>query len=312
MASEDETTVEEAAKTIERALVSQLARLLAEHRAPPGPKKWWERGGYIAAVGAIIAAVGPLTTAGFDIYLDTQKHRHEIEIDGEAHAHQIELNDRARREKYLQLVINAASNDERQQVLDMIIGAPWSSVDEVAWAIDEKARELGQVEAAKQELARQQVEVDKLNEELAYMSKRLSEAINGQRPTNKIEREVDQTIAKLSAAERRADGLSHKLAGTPKPLVPARPAEIRVTLKPLRGSVDRMYLFVDEKKKIGADASEPREWKGFVTLGDTKLRVRVFGAGRAQAELRIEIAGQPPNVHTLAITNGYSEFEFSL
>ena len=312
MATDEETTIEDAARAIENALVSQLARLLAEHRAPPAEKKWWERGGYIAAVGAILAAIGPLTTAVFDMVLETKKHGHQMQFDREARAHQIELNDRARRQEYLQLVIAAKTFDERQQVLDMIIGAPWSSDDEVAWAIEEKARELGQLEAVKQQLAREQVDVGKLNEELVYVSRKLSEAIKGDASTNKIERELDQTIAKLTAAERRADALSAKIVGTPKPAVPARPAEVRVSIKPVSGTVERMYLFVDGKKRIAGAGSSARDWKGFITLGDTKLRVRVFGSPRARAELRVEVAGTPANVYPLAIRNGYGEFEFSL
>ena len=308
----DTTDVDEAARALETALVSQLARLLAEHRQPEAPKKWWEKGGYVAAVGALLAAIGPIVSATFDMVLETRKHQHQVALDRTQWDHELERDARARRENYLRLVIDASSFDARQQVLDLVIGAPWASQEEVAWATAEKGRELGELERLQRELAEQQAEIQRLMDELAATTAKRGAAIKGRKPTAQIERALEAGVAELAAAEDRAQTIAEKVAAGPPRRITVRSTMATVKIQPEAGELDRLYLFVDRKQRIAADGSSPATWTGPVVPGESKLRCKVFGSKGATAEVSIEVDGQPAVKRTVTIDGGTGELVLTL
>jgi hypothetical protein len=308
----DTTDVDEAARALETALVSQLARLLAEHRQPEAPRKWWEKGGYVAALGALFAAVGPLVSATFDMVLETRKHEHQVTLDDVEWSHALERDARARREGWLQLIIDAESYDARQQILDLVIGAPWASEEEVAWATAEKGRELGELERLQRELAAQQAEIQRLMDELAATTAKLGAAIKDRKPTAQIERALEAGVAELAAAEDRAQAIAERVEAKAPRRMSLRSTTATVTIQPEAGDLDRSYLFVDRKQRIVADGSSPATWTGRVVPGESKLSFKVFGSKGATAEVSIEVDGQPAVKRTVTIDGGSGELDLTL
>jgi hypothetical protein len=304
--------IDDAARALETALVSQLARLLAEHRQPEAPKKWWEKGGYVAALGALLAAIGPVVNATFDMVLESRKHEHAVTMDLTQWEQELERDARSRREAYLQLIINAPSTDARQQILDLVIGAPWSSEEEVAWATTEKGRELGELERLQRELATQQAEVQRLSDELAATSAKLGAAIKADKPTAQIEKALETTVGKLAAAEDRVERIANQVAAVP----PRRTAMVSTTatvkIEPQGGTLDRVYVFVDRKKRIASDGGATATWTGAVVPGESKVRFKVFGSKGAKAELTVEVQGQPAVTRTVTLEGSAGEAEITL
>jgi DNA repair exonuclease SbcCD ATPase subunit len=308
----EKTDVDEAARALETALVSQLARLLAEHRQPEPPKKWWEKGGYVAALGAFLAAVGPIVSATFDIMLESRKHEHEVALDLTQWEQELARDARARRENYLQLVINAESSDARHQILDLVIGAPWASEEEVAWATTEKGRELGELERLQRELSLQQAEVQRLSEELAKASAKLGAAIKDRKPTAQMEKALETAVGKLTAAEDRVDTIADKVAARPPHRETLLATTATVKVEPEAGTLDRFYVFVDRKKRIASDGGTASTWTGPVVPGKSRVRCKVFGQKGAKALLTILVQGQPAIERTLTIDGNVGEVDLTL
>lgn len=313
MAVAESSDVDAAARALESALVSQLARLLAEHRQPEPPKKWWEKGGYVAALGALLAAVGPVVSATFDIVLESRKHEHAVALDLAQWEHELDRDARSRREGWLQLVIAAPTHDARQQILDLVIGAPWATEEEVAWATAEKERSLGELERLQKELAEQQAEVQRLADELSETAAKLAAAIREKRPTAQIERTLEARVAELAAAEDAAETIAQKVASVPpRRMTPIQTATATVKVEPATGEVDRVYVFVGHKKRISSEGSAPAQWSGRVVPGETKVRCKVFGSKGAKAELTIEVQGQAAVHRTLTLDGGIGELDLSI
>jgi hypothetical protein len=308
----DEREVDEAARALEAALVSQLARLLAEHRQPEPPKKWWEKGGYVAALGALLAAVGPLVSASFDMVLESRKHAHQVELDQTQWDHELQRDARMRREGWLRLMIDAESFDARQQILDLVLSAPWASEEEVAWATAEKGRELGELERLQRELAEQQAEIQRLMDELAATTDKLGDAIKNRKPTAQIERALEASVAELAAAEERAQTIADKVDASPPRRTAMRSTTATVKIQPEKGALDRVYLFVDRKKRIAADGSSAATWTGPIVPGRSKLRCKIFGSKGGQAEVTIEVDGQPAIKRTVTVDGGTAELALTL
>ena len=305
--------MDEAARALETALVSQLARLLAEHRQPEPPKRWWERGGYVAALGALLAAVGPIVSATFDIVMESSKHEHAVALDRTEWEHELDRDARARREGWLQLVINAESHDARQQVLDLVIGAPWSSEEEVAWATAEKDRALGELERLQKELAEQQAEVQRLADELAATSAKLAAAIKDRKPTAQIERALEKSVAELAAAEAEVQTIAEKVASVPpRRIMAVQSTTATVKVEPGVGDIDRVIVFVGRKKRISSDGSAVATWTGRIVPGETNVRFKVFGSKGAKADVTIEVQGQAAVKRTLTLDGGIGELDLPI
>ncbi len=86
--------------------------------------------------------------------------------------------------------------------------------------------------------------------------------------------------------------------------------KIQIALKPLAGSVNYFYAFVNGAKVIADDGTAERTWKGDAAGAETRIKVRVTGIGDARYEFSLSLPDRREHhtaVHSLE--DGYDEFE---
>jgi hypothetical protein len=88
---------------------------------------------------------------------------------------------------------------------------------------------------------------------------------------------------------------------------------IQIALKPVAGSINYFYAFVNGAKLIADDGTAERTWKGDVPGGETRIKVRVTGMGDARYEFSLSLPDAHEHhtaVHSLE--DGYDEFELRI
>ncbi|MCA9708488.1 MAG: hypothetical protein KDK70_21745 [Myxococcales bacterium] len=91
----------------------------------------------------------------------------------------------------------------------------------------------------------------------------------------------------------------------------ARSLTLKMT--PVDGTIERFYAFVDCKKRIAHDGNEERSWTGTIDDADTRIKVRVFGVGRAKYRLSIDLPGFADDQQLeLRLDQGYGELELTI
>lgn len=88
------------------------------------------------------------------------------------------------------------------------------------------------------------------------------------------------------------------------------PRKISVTLES-KGSIDRMYLFVDGKKVIAATGGK-KTFEGNILDNDSLLKVRVTGQQNASLDVSFECKGTATGKFTLSMDNGYQDLSVTV
>lgn len=91
------------------------------------------------------------------------------------------------------------------------------------------------------------------------------------------------------------------------------PRSLTLKMKPLDGTIERFYAFVDCKKCIAHDGNEERSWSGRIDDSGTRVKVRVFGIGNAKYRLTIDLPGTADDqTLELRLDSGYGELELTI
>lgn len=89
--------------------------------------------------------------------------------------------------------------------------------------------------------------------------------------------------------------------------------ELTLKLTPVDGTIERFYAFVDRRKRIAADGTAERSWRGSIDDDDVKIKIRVFGAGSAKYRLTLDLPGFADDQQLeLKLSQGYGELELRL
>lgn len=83
--------------------------------------------------------------------------------------------------------------------------------------------------------------------------------------------------------------------------------DVTVKFSPKTGTFDRFYVFVDGTKEAGF-AAEGGEWEGELGPSPSTLKVRVFGQGKAEYMLTVDVPGDANDLSAKrTLVDGYDE-----